>query len=427
MTAATSSRFNPVNAGNVAAITVITVAYAATYVAYFADLNSTDGPPFSGRALAVATALGVVYLVLTLFGYDILRPITGQQTVPATIFLLVILLLAIEFLVVGANAIWLISMPLIATATTDLRAGPRILVYAAALAGVALSSYLRFGDWEFTFFTTLTFITAFVFVVAFVRLIQAAEQARQEAEELTAQLADANRRLGEYAVQAEEMATIQERNRLAREIHDNLGHYLTVVNVQIKAAQALIDKDPARAGAALDKAGQLTQEGLAAVRGSVSALRESPLGRHTLPEAVAVLAAETQAAGIVAELRVEGLARPLDPRVELTLYRAAQEGLTNVRKHARASRVDLLLDYRDPTAVSLTIHDNGLGLAATDRPPGFGLLGLEERARQLGGRVAVATAPGAGYRLTLELPAHDPAMIAQATAEGAAEAEGTGP
>jgi signal transduction histidine kinase len=264
----------------------------------------------------------------------------------------------------------------------------------------------------------LTFITAFVFVIAFVRLTTAAEQAQREAEQLAAELADANRRLGDYAVQAEELATHQERNRLAREIHDNLGHYLTVINVQIKAAQALLAKDPAQANAALEKAGRLAQEGLVAVRQSVSTLRDSPLGHRTLPEAVAALAAETQAAGVVAEFYLTGQPRPLGPRAELTLYRAAQEGLTNVRKHARASRVDLTLDYSEPSAVSLLVSDNGLG-DTPDGPPGFGLLGLQERARQLGGQFSAEPGPDGGYRLLVTLPvtAGEPAGVAAAEGE----------
>uniref|UniRef100_UPI0035B4AC3F sensor histidine kinase n=1 Tax=Promineifilum sp. TaxID=2664178 RepID=UPI0035B4AC3F len=144
-------------------------------------------------------------------------------------------------------------------------------------------------------------------------------------------------------------------------------------------------------------------------RHSVSALRESPLGRRALPETIAALVAETQAAGIVAELAVDGPPRPLDPRVELTLYRAAQEGLTNVRKHAHASRADLRLDYRDPASVSLTVSDNGPGLGGApagdeEAGGGFGLLGLRERARQLGGQVETATAPGEGFTLIVALP-----------------------
>lgn len=164
------------------------------------------------------------------------------------------------------------------------------------------------------------------------------------------------------------------------------------------------NNEHARADAALEKAGRLTQEGLTAIRQSISSLRESALGRRSLPNAIADLAAETQAAGVVAELHIDGAVRRLDARTELTFYRAAQEGLTNVRKHARASRVDLTLDYNSPDSVTLTIRDNGIGPKQTEVASGFGLLGLQERARQLGGHVSVQTAPGQGYSLVVQLP-----------------------
>lgn len=404
-----SRRLNLTNAGNVATLVVVGVAFVITYVVYFAERDTAGRPPFSSAALAAATVLGIVYLWLLIDGAPAPALRQTARGRLGLVAILVTLMLGIEFLLGGINTIWLIAMPLVAIATSDLSPGPRWLVYLVALLGVVVPNYLRYGSWEATIYVTLTYLTAFVFVVAFVRLASATERARHEAEALAAELADANTRLAAFAVQAEELATTQERNRLAREIHDNLGHYLTVVHVQINAARALLAQDPARADAALDKAARLSQEGLAAVRQSVAALRESPLGRRTLPEAIGALAAETQAAGIIAELRVSGPPHPLGPRAELTLYRAAQEGLTNVRKHARASRVDLTLDYADPAAVTLTIRDNGIGSAsgtgssAYDEQ-GFGLLGLEERARQLGGRLTIDATPGAGYGLIIILP-----------------------
>lgn len=408
MSTAPSSRFHSPNAGNVATVTVVGIAFLVTWIGYLAERKAGDTPTFSGVALGVATALGIIYLILLLNGYALLRPFAGRHVIIVTLGLLTLLLLFIEFLLSGANGIWLISMPLIAMAATDLPRGPRMLVYAAATAGVVLPGYMHYGSWEYSFFITLTFVTAFVFVIAFVRLTKAAELAQTRAEHLAAELADANRRLGDFAVQAEELATMQERNRLAREIHDNLGHYLTVANVQIKAAQALLMSDPARANASLDKAAQSTQDGLAAVRQSVSSLRDSPLGRRTLPEAIAQLVTDTQASGLVAELHIQGQSYALDPRADLTLYRAAQEALTNTRKHSHASRVDLTLDYSREDYITLIVRDNGIGSVEKDQPVGFGLLGLQERARQLGGQLITATAPGNGYCLTVELPTHHP-------------------
>lgn len=391
---------------HLATIAVVAVTFIAVWALYLIGFPDDAEPLFSRAALIVATLLGAVYLALLVaLERGGLEPHLGRHATWVVYTLLVGLMLAIQFLLAGSYIVWLVAMPLVGNAATGLPRPGSWLVYLMPLAGMFASLYVRFGDWQAAALSALVFSPAIVFVVIFARVAMAAGKAQAEAERLARQLADANRQLGDYAVQAEELATIQERNRLAREIHDNLGHYLTVANVQIQAAQALLDKDPARAAAALDKAAGSTQEGLAAVRHSVSSLRESPLGHLTLPEAIARLAEEIQATGLVAEFQLEGEPRPLDPRAELTLYRAAQEGLTNVRKHARASRVDLTLDYREPAAVALTVRDNGIGAAGAGDGAGFGLLGLRERARQLGGRVDVTTQPGQGYSLRVELPA----------------------
>lgn len=217
-----------------------------------------------------------------------------------------------------------------------------------------------------------------------------------------AELDEVNRQLRQYAAQVEELATVKERNRLAREIHDGLGHYLTAINVQIEAARAVMDGDRPRALDALHKAQTLTQEGLAEVRRSVAALRASPTESRPLPEAVAVLVEECRAAGIATELVVNGEARPLPPQAELTLYRAAQEGLTNVRKHAHVSSASVRLDYRGDGSVRLTVQDDGVG--SDEASGGFGLLGVRERVQLLGGKVDIRTAPGQGFTLEVEVP-----------------------
>jgi signal transduction histidine kinase len=132
-------------------------------------------------------------------------------------------------------------------------------------------------------------------------------------------------------------------------------------------------------------------------------LRESPLGDRPLTEAIEALVQETQNAGIVVETDVVGQARQLEPAAELALYRTVQEGLTNTRKHSRASRVDLKLDYSDPGRVVLVIKDNGVGAESTGNG-GFGLLGVNERIQLLGGSVHIETEPGQGFTLATEIP-----------------------
>jgi signal transduction histidine kinase len=235
---------------------------------------------------------------------------------------------------------------------------------------------------------------ALVFAAVITELLQREQRIRSE-------LAEAHERLRDYAAQAERLATAQERNRVARDIHDGLGHSLTVVQMQVKAARAVLPADPDKADAVLAKAQQQSEEALAAVRRSVRALRE-PRATGPLPEALTALAEEASAAGLPTRFSQSGTARPLPDEMQEALYRAAQEGLTNVRKHAEATRADLLLDYGE-AAVRVEVRDDGTGAGGTETP-GFGLVGLRERAAHLGGRLHLESAPGKGSTLTMEVP-----------------------
>jgi signal transduction histidine kinase len=165
-----------------------------------------------------------------------------------------------------------------------------------------------------------------------------------------------------------------------------------------------MESDPGRALDALTKAQDLVQKGLTGVRESVAALRESPVRNRSLGEAIASLVQETQSSGIITEFEVTGEPQALEHKVALALYRAAQEGLTNVRRHARASRVDVRLDFQ-PGEVRLQVRDNGVG--ATDTEGGFGLLGIRERMQLLGGRLEISTGAVKGFCLTASVPMSD--------------------
>jgi signal transduction histidine kinase len=215
-------------------------------------------------------------------------------------------------------------------------------------------------------------------------------------------LAEANERLRRYASDVAELATTRERNRVARDIHDGLGHHLTVVQMQLQAARAVLDTDPARAEALLEKAQQQSSEALADVRRSVAALRE-PRSVAPLPDALRRLADESSEAGLPTAVEVLGSRRDLQPELEESLFRVAQEGLTNVRKHAAASNARLLLDYGRAGSVRLEVRDDGRG-EGSGGGTGFGLIGLRERVSSLGGSLTVDSAAGAGLTLRVELP-----------------------
>ena len=245
------------------------------------------------------------------------------------------------------------------------------------------------------------YATGFAFTIVFTFITRQALSARSREEKLRREVEAANRQLHDYALQASDLATTRERNRVAREIHDGVGHYLTVVKTQLDAASALLPAHPDRARESVLKASRLTGEALEDVRRSVSALR-ADTGRPPLPEALKELAAQGTP---VPTFAVEGAPRPLSSAVEHALFRAAQEGLTNIRKHARATSALLVLDFRTPQRIRLELSDNGVGTIHGSTNPGFGLVGLRERIELLGGEIETANRLDGGFALRVEVPA----------------------
>lgn len=378
-------------------VLVVAAAYIVTLV--------SENRQWSLVALVLWLSLGLVYIAIGLYGWEYsLRELKGRTSIIVAYFVgQIALATVIIYLADGGNGVWLLPLPLIAQAAADLPTRWTFVVGVGILAAwTSLLYYWTGGGVAQIVANSVLFVPALAFTAYVMRVAVREQKSRREVERLARELGQANQQLRHYATQIEELATSKERNRLAREIHDMLGHYLTVVNVQLEAAQTLMDRNPDRARVALDKARQLTQQGLGEIRRSVATLRESPLDGRSLPEAVGRLVTESSAAGIITELVVAGNARPLTPQTDLTLYRAAQEALTNVRKHAHASRTDIVLDYTAVDCVELSIRDNGVGTAVTDG--GFGLLGIQERVHLLGGKLSIETATGAGFHLQIQLP-----------------------
>ena len=194
------------------------------------------------------------------------------------------------------------------------------------------------------------------------------QQARKKLESTANDLSLANKRLREYALQIEELTISKERNRLAREIHDGLGHYLTTIFMQIEATSLLINKNPMEATESLEKAGKLTKEALEDVRRSVETLRGDIEEFYSLPEKINHLFDNLISDKIEAEFKVIGNARKISTQAELTFYRSVQEMLNNTLKHAHASHIWAYLDYAtDDKNVILDYKDDGIG---ADNPTG---------------------------------------------------------
>lgn len=381
-------------------VAVVVAGYASTLLA---EPELVTAPP-----VILLIGLGILYTLVGIYGAHYCEQAGSKWWLSAYFTFQIALSGTIVYLSWDySGAISLVIFPLVAQSVAFLPTRGVVVVCALILLSILVPIGLIEG-WANTLPSAFGLLAGIVFVALFTQIAIRETKARAEIERLAAELNQANQKLRQYAAQVEELATTQERNRLAREIHDNLGHYLTVINVQLEAARTILASDPNRAFDALSKAQSLTQEGLSEVRRSVAALRASPLENQSLPEAVSALVDECCAAGITTELTVTGPPHSLAAQIKLALYRAAQEGLTNVRKHAQASRANLILDYSDAARVRLVVQDNGVGQTAAGAKGGFGLLGLRERVQLLGGQVQTETRPGEGFTLSVEIPTERP-------------------
>jgi signal transduction histidine kinase len=219
-----------------------------------------------------------------------------------------------------------------------------------------------------------------------------AEQAKQD---------EANRRVAE------------ERLRIARELHDAVGHHVALINVQAGALACLLDdEDLIQARESVTHIQQASEEALDELRLTVGLLREPGAPEPSEPsepapglDRLGELICSFAGAGLLVTREVTGQARPLPEAVELTAYRVIQESLTNTRKHAGCDTAVVRLGYT-PGALSLAVEDEGKPVTRNSRPTpgGHGIVGMRERVTALGGRLSAGPRPGGGYRVFAELP-----------------------
>lgn len=245
-----------------------------------------------------------------------------------------------------------------------------------------------------------------------VQLLRTSEERAEAITELEQVNAHLERALAENAAlhaqlvaQARDAGVQEERQRLAREIHDTIAQSLAGIVAQLRATHD--DTDPAAVRRRVDRAAALAREALVEARRSMMDLVPAPLADRSLPEAVTALVDDwashhpVQAATVVT-----GEARPLHPEVEATLLRVVQEALANVARHAGASRVGVTLSYIDDEVV-VDVRDDGAGFDPRRpvRASSFGLRGMRQRAERLAGVLDLESEPGAGTAVSVRLPA----------------------
>ncbi len=222
--------------------------------------------------------------------------------------------------------------------------------------------------------------------------------------DLRTDLLMAHKQLQHYAQQDKELATLQERNRIARNIHDSLGHALTALNVQLQAAIELWRHDRNRVEPFLEQAQRLGQTAMQEVRKSVSTLREETHPEQSITEAIAELVEDfRQGTGIETSLEAN-LNVTLPAPIAHAVYCIVQETLTNIYKHAEATRVDVSL-VGCPEKIAIRVSDNGCGFGQSGSTSnGFGLQGIQERVAALGGQFDLVAESGGGCCIRVGIP-----------------------
>ncbi|MDN5861547.1 MAG: sensor histidine kinase, partial [Pseudonocardia sp.] len=204
----------------------------------------------------------------------------------------------------------------------------------------------------------------------------------------------------------------EERLRIAREVHDVLGHHVSLINVQAGAALHGLAKRPEQAETALVAIKDSSGEALRELRRTLGVLRQVDEEAPTSPSPglarIDELVDRAREAGLAVTLDIEGTPRPVDAEVGLAAFRIVQESLTNVTRHAHATDAVVLVRYGEET-VDVQVDDNGRGSPSGAVEDGSGLLGMAQRADALGGEFAAAPRAGGGFRVSARLPLGEPA------------------
>jgi two-component system sensor histidine kinase DesK len=339
-----------------------------------ADLLNEDLGPGHLAALLLGTGLFVV-------AYALLMPPSPwlARRGPAAMVLVLgsMPLLAVLLLVGGAPHSYAALFVYFAAATGMLLpAGPALAVIAITGAAVAVAGVVDGNDTSAVLATVLTVVAIGVMMSAFGRLARTNRELEATREDLA------------------RLAVSEERLRIARDMHDLLGHSLSVIAIKSELARKLIEREPERAAAELEEITAVTRDALAGVRDTVQGYRRMSLA-HELEGAKRALSA----AGIDCTLGSATAELPED--VDATLAWAVREGTTNVIRHSRAQHCAIRVDANGERA-AVEIEDDGSGAGLGD--PGSGLSGLRERAQRLRGELEAGARPEGGFRLRLTVP-----------------------
>jgi signal transduction histidine kinase len=379
---------------------ILPVGLAAVVIVVVASSRAKPGAGLHGASLGVTLALaGFALAALAGFGTLILRRMGAWMLLPVLGLLVVSSAVLVWLQPDGAGAVGMLIAVGIAARIVPGRASVVLLTACLAFLLVTESvSQAHKHQGALELLVNALPLAAIYMIVLFGRRIRLQET---QAEQLLIELEET--RGAELRA-----AALAERQRLARDMHDVLAHSLSGLVLQLEGARLLAVSNPGdeRLAGTIDRAHELARTGLDEARRAIGMLRDDELPG---PDRLAVLTASFQAdTGVAARFTSSGTPRELASAVRLALYRVTQEALTNVRKHARPSRVEVCLQYLDDE-LTLTIEDfaaHPAGTAAVPPGGGYGLTGMRERAELLGGTLDAAPTD-TGFLVRLRVPAGD--------------------
>ncbi|WP_019507687.1 sensor histidine kinase [Pleurocapsa sp. PCC 7319] len=243
---------------------------------------------------------------------------------------------------------------------------------------------------------TLVFGLGVFFVLQLTNKVLTERQMKQK-------LGQANEQLRAYAQKVEELTTVQERNRIARDIHDSLGHALISLNIQMQTAVKLWKKEPVEAYSFLTQAQSLGKTAMQEVRKSISTLREDIREERPLEARIESLVDDYSKGTGLSICTNICRCDSVPEAVAKAIYRIVQESLTNIFKYAEATKVHIQLKTT-PEEFNLSVEDNGKGFNPRQNSSGFGLRGMQERVTAVSGELQVITSPGNGCRIEVKIP-----------------------
>lgn len=370
------------------------------FISYFAAFS--NGSLFDPFLITVIILLGIAYITNGIYGFAY----TARKRTMSIKIIYFSLQLILGGLIVyygrGAGFNSLILLPLVAHTAMLLDQDWMLAANVGIILTFILAVYLYSSRLAIVWASAPIFFAGQVFILIFTQMAVTEQRARLKLETLAMELSEANKHLSEYADRVRELTITQERNRMAREIHDGLGHYLTTINMQIKAASAILKKDSKKALDLLENAQNLSSVALVDVRNSVFALRQDPVEMPPLYERIAEMAKSASTAFRKIELVILGEPRPINTQLDLSVFRAAQETINNANKHSKSSSVLITLDYSNPDKIVLETIDDGVGSDEINH--GFGLLGIQERVRLLNGETQIVTSSGKGFKIKITIP-----------------------